>query len=155
AALLAADGVPPEARVLAVSADLRYRGQASELVVPWPDAAATAEALARLAADFHTGHEQRFSYANTAAPLELVALLVTATGLLSGGTERATALRPPADVAASETRPMLSNGVWTDVAVYRRDRITAEIHGLALVEEEYTTIMLSPDGAAFPARWAH
>lgn len=149
-ALLAADGVPPEARLLTVSADLRYRGQASELVVPWADAAATEAALARLAADFHTGHEQRFSYSNPVAPLELVALRVTATGLLSGGTERAADVRPPAAVEASETRPMLAGGVWVDVPVYRRDRITDEIHGPALVEEEYTTIMLSPGWSCVP-----
>ncbi|RWR27879.1 hydantoinase/oxoprolinase family protein [Sinirhodobacter populi] len=150
AALLAADGVPPEARVLTVSADLRYRGQASELVVPWGDAAATEAALARLAADFHAGHEQRFSYSNPVAPLELVALRVTATGLLSGGTERAADVRPPAAVEASETRPMLAGGVWMDVPVYRRDRISGEIRGPALVEEEYTTILLSPGWSCVP-----
>lgn len=149
-AALAADGVPEDRRVLQVSADIRYRGQASELVVPWPDAAATPEALSRLAADFHAGHRARFSYANTGAALELVALRLSAIGLLSSSEMRAHDANPPPAVAARETRPMLANGTWSEVPVYRRGEIAAPVAGPALVEEEYTTILLSPGWSCEP-----
>ena len=49
-ALLAEDGVPEADRSAVVSADMRYRGQAFELVVPWD--VATVDAAAELAAVF-------------------------------------------------------------------------------------------------------
>jgi N-methylhydantoinase A len=143
AMLLEADGVPAERRLLRVFADMRYRGQASELVVPWPDAAATQCALARLANDFHVNHEQRYSYADPMAALELVALRVTATGFLSAGNdERAIDIGAPELVELRETRPMLARGAWSEVPVYRRNQVNVPITGPALVEEEYTTILI-------------
>ncbi|PWC26626.1 hydantoinase/oxoprolinase family protein [Teichococcus aestuarii] len=141
AALLEEDGVPADQRRTAVSADLRYKGQASELVVPWPEAAADEEALARVLAAFHESHQARFSYANPDAPVELVALRLSATGLLPAGAIRRgeAAAAPP----AAETRPVLLDGRWQPVAVHRRAAITGETSGPALIEEDYTTILLS------------
>ena len=86
AALLEADGVPPDRRALHLAADMRYHGQAFELVVPWIDVtgdlAPDPAALTTLVADFHALHERRFSYANPADPVEIVTLRLTATGRL-------------------------------------------------------------------------
>ncbi|OYX04180.1 MAG: hypothetical protein B7Z15_17790 [Rhizobiales bacterium 32-66-8] len=62
AARLARDGVAEADRALSVAADMRYHGQAFELLVPWGDVLAPdATALADLAARFHATHRQRFS----------------------------------------------------------------------------------------------
>lgn len=149
-ALLTEDGVPPDARRYSVSADLRYKGQASELVVPWSDAEATDDALARVIADFHQGHAQRFSYADENAAVEMVALRLAAVGVLSNGTASAAAAVASGPSEAMETRPVLLDGQWSDVAVFRRGALAGEIAGPALVEEEYTTILLTAGWACTP-----
>ena len=149
-ALLTEDGVPPEARRYSVSADLRYKGQASELVVPWPESEGTEAALARVIADFHEGHAQRFSYADANAAVEMVALRLAAVGVLSTGTASATATIASGPSEAMETRPVLLDGQWSDVAVFRRSALAGEIAGPALVEEEYTTILLTAGWACAP-----
>ena len=84
-ALLTQDGLPREQWEMRLSADLRYHGQAFELVVPWTapeDGAPDAAALATLVADFHAMHRQRFSYANPEDAVELVTLRMAAVGRL-------------------------------------------------------------------------
>lgn len=151
-ALLAADGVPAEARRFALSADLRYRGQAFELVVPWEapagDAAPDAAALEALLAGFHRLHERRFSYSNPAAPVELVALRLTATGLLP----RAGTMRRPGLGAdrRPEARRIFLGGRWQEAAVHQREQVTAPVEGPALIEEEYTTAFIAPGWRCAP-----
>ncbi|MHC9234860.1 hydantoinase/oxoprolinase family protein [Pseudooceanicola sp. 502str34] len=141
AALLDEDGVPEDRRRFQWSLDLRYRGQASELVVPWDEAAATPEALEQVMARFHADHRERFSYSDPKAAVELVALRLAAVGALS---DELDITRPAAEAgdSLSETRPMLIDGAWHDTAVHRRPAISGAITGPALVEEEYTTILL-------------
>jgi N-methylhydantoinase A len=150
AALLDEDGVPASSRRYLVSADLRYRGQASELVVPWTEASATPEALARVVADFHAGHAQRFSYSDPKAAVELVALRLAAVGVLSTGTATAAATSAGGKSEPMESRPVLLDGAFAEVPVYRRPALAGEIAGPALVEEEYTTILLTAGWACAP-----
>jgi len=159
-ALLEADGVPGAQRRFTVSADMRYRGQAFELVVPWPKAAAEQAALERLLEAFHTIHAKRFSYSNPEAPVELVALRLTATGLLP----RAEARRAP---GAGADRPTVARDVWLSgqvrrVAVHQREQLRDPVEGPALIEEEYTTVFVAegwrcapgPEGALIARRIA-
>jgi N-methylhydantoinase A len=149
-ALLDEDGVPSEARRFVISADLRYRGQASELVVPWPEAEASPEAFGRVVADFHASHAQRFSYSDPKATVELVALRLAAVGVVSGSVEGAATTAANGASAPFETRPVLLGGAWSDVAVYRRTSLAGAITGPALVEEDYTTILLGPGWTCEP-----
>ncbi len=136
-ALLEQDGVPAERRALAVAADMRYRGQAFELVVPWTDEAS----LETLTADFHALHERRFSYANPADPVEIVTLRLTATGRLPA----VTLTRPPPARGATvtRTRRVFLDGAWHDVAVHRREALDGPVTGPALIEEAYTTAFIA------------
>ncbi len=147
-ALLAQDGIPDELRTLRLSADMRYHGQAFELVVPGGEAAPDAEALAALAADFHELHRQRFSYANPDDAVEIVTLRLTATGRLP---RRAAARQKP---AASEqvlpTRRVFIGNAWMDMPIYRRPQLTEAILGPALIEEDYTTIYVAPGWTCGP-----
>ena len=148
AALLTADGVPAEDRAMPLSADLRYAGQAFELVVPWGDVEPDAGTLAALLDGFHALHRQRFSYANPADPVEIVTLRLTAIGRLP---------RPPTvrDAAAGQggapaSRPVYLGGAWQDVPVHRRSHLPATVHGPALIEEDYTTVLLGAGWSCGP-----
>jgi N-methylhydantoinase A len=138
--LLAQDGVPDEARELTVAADMRYYGQAFELVVPWREAGAEPDALERLIAGFHALHRQRFSYANPGDPVEIVTLRLTAIGRLPRAQEGRTAA-----VKAERSplrRRVFLNGIWREMDIRHRAELTGPIAGPALVEEEYTTVFV-------------
>ena len=58
------------------SLDMRYEGQSYELNIPY----FTETGAHALVQKFHAAHEQRFGYARTDAPVEVVNLRLTATG---------------------------------------------------------------------------
>jgi N-methylhydantoinase A/oxoprolinase/acetone carboxylase beta subunit len=132
---LARDGVPPERREIAIAVDMRYHGQAFELLVPWPEAAELPPLLAR----FHAMHRQRFSYADEREAVEIVTLRAIATGRLPkpDAAEVAPAARP----ALKGSRRVFEDGAWRDVPVWDREALPPEdrIIGPAIVEEPFAT----------------
>jgi N-methylhydantoinase A len=139
---LAADGIPEDARDLQYAADLRYKGQAFELTVPW-EGGFDAAGIATVAARFHRTHEQRFSYCNPLDRVEFVTLRLDAVGKLprfvaEGGAEGRGRTTPRA-------RRVHAAGRWHEAPVWRRDEIRKSdvIAGPAVVEEDYTTILIA------------
>ncbi len=143
------DGIAAGDRTITLAADMRYHGQAFELLVPWGDVAVSAASLGELLARFHTLHERRFSYANPGDPVEIVTLRLTLTGHLARPHGRST-------VAAAEKiahhRAAFLDGAWRDVPVHHRDALAATVAGPALIEEPYTTVLL---GAGWTATIEH
>lgn len=137
---LAADGIAPERRRVAIAADMRYHGQAFELLIPWGEIAAPdADDLAALVEAFHATHRQRFSYANPGEPVEIVTLRAIATGLLD---KPETAAPPPAARPARKgARRVFEGGAWREVPVWDRAALSAAevIEGPAIVEEAFAT----------------
>ncbi len=145
-ALLAADGLPTEQRRLELAADLRYRGQAFELLVPLDEVPLDDAALARLCERFHAAHRQRFSFDDPDETVELVTLRLAAVGLL-GGTASAQAPAAGAPAARRERAVHLGGG-WTSAPVYEQAGLGAgaSVEGPAIVEQAYTTLII-------PAGW--
>lgn len=148
-ALLTADGIATARRSFVLAADMRYVGQAFELVVPWPEG----DGLAALCARFHTLHRQRFSYADPDAPVEIVTLRLSAIGRL--GRTGAAAPARPAPRALPGARRVFLGGAWTEVAVYRRDALAGTVAGPAVIEEEYTTLLIPEGWRCTPAGDGH
>lgn len=152
---LDADGIPQERRQFLLSADLRYRGQAFELTVPWLEAPFDAAGIAAVAARFHAMHEQRFSYCNPDDVVELVTLRQAAKGLLP----RPSTVAPSAAEggAALGARQVYLGEGWGEAAVWRREAIAGatRVAGPAIVEEEYTTIYLAPGWHLHRAQAGH
>ena len=135
-ALLQHDGLPSEQWGLSLSADLRYRGQAFELVVPWPvvqgsDVTPTPETLAALVAAFHGLHRQRFSYANPGDPVELVTLRLAATGRLPWCGTASTPAVPAAPGPADPVIPVLAAPSAPGPATARPSAATPSASGAA------------------------
>ena len=140
-ALLGADGIAEDARHIRLAADMRYRGQAYELLVPWGDAKPDGPSLARLVADFHDLHQARYAHSDPGAPVEIVTLRATARGLLSKP-----AIEPPAAVDAGpkgERRVWIGGG-WRQLPIYDRDRLPEAIEGPVLIEETHATLLVPP-----------
>jgi N-methylhydantoinase A len=77
---LAGEGFGAERVELARFADLRYRKQISELMLPLAEGPLDAAALARLVQEFHAEHERTYGYAIRDERVELVAFKLRARG---------------------------------------------------------------------------
>jgi N-methylhydantoinase A len=151
---LATDGIPEIDREMNVAVDLRYKGQAFEMTVPWATHELDDDGLAATARAFHDEHERRYSYANRMDAIELVTVRLNAIGRLKRVVERGqTAL---AGGGPAGTRRVFGRDRWETIPVWRRSSLNGDsvMPGPALIEEEYTTIYLadgwtlqrSPDG---------
>jgi N-methylhydantoinase A len=146
-ARLDADAVPEEDRQIELSADMRYKGQAFELMIPASDQAGSSTfdraTLDGLVAGFHEMHRQRFSYANPGAPVEIVSLRVSAIGRLP--MLRGAAALPGVQRKPARRRKVWLGGRWREVPAWSRSAIApgAEIDGPALIEEDYTTVLIA------------
>jgi len=157
-ARLAADGVPEAQRAIEIAADLRYHGQAFEVLVPWPEA----PDLTALTARFHAAHRARFSYAAEGEPVEIVTLRATALGRLDKPEE--TNATPPEAASLPGTRRVWQGGAVDAWPVWRRDalRLSDVIEGPAIIEEAFATHViargwraaLDPEGAIVARRIA-
>jgi N-methylhydantoinase A len=142
--MLAAAGIPPERRALLRAADLRYRRQAYELTVPLADGPITRAGLDALAAGFHQKHRQNYGHANTAEPVQLVNLRLTAIGrvaplALVQSSHASAARRRMREVWFRETG-------YAPCPVHWRDGLAAgeRVIGPAVVEAVDSTIVVPP-----------
>ncbi|MBD0275766.1 MAG: hydantoinase/oxoprolinase family protein, partial [Acetobacteraceae bacterium] len=136
AARLAGDGVEEARRRFEAAADMRYRGQAFELLVPWDDPPGADEAgLEALVSRFHAMHQQRFSYSEPGGAVEIVTLRVKAVGLLPKPDDAPAV--PAARPARKGTRRVFDGDGWRELAIWDRDALAAEdrVEGPAIVEE--------------------
>jgi N-methylhydantoinase A len=115
-AMLQAASVPADRRGLLRSADVRYRRQAYELTLPVENGTVTRATLDALAAAFHAKHEQTYGHANTAEPVQLVNLRLTALGRLPN-----LKLTQPSDPASARVR---QREVWFAATGF----VTADVH---------------------------
>lgn len=144
AALLEADGLPAGAQALELAADLRYRGQAFELMVPITDDELDEAGLAALRERFHALHRQRFSFDDRAEQIELVTLRLSAIGRLGGMATPHAPQRGGGRPARS--RAVHLGGGWIDAPVLQQAELPAGtvLDGPAVIEQPYTTLLLPP-----------
>jgi N-methylhydantoinase A/oxoprolinase/acetone carboxylase beta subunit len=146
---LAADGVDGARRRFEVAVDLRYRGQAFELLVPWDESPDMGETgLDALVSRFHTAHQQRFSYSEPGGAVEIVTLRVRAIGLLPKPDDAPAA--PAGRASRKGQRRVFDGGGWRDLAVWDRDALGPDdrIEGPAIVEEPFATHYIAAGWAA-------
>lgn len=144
-ALLAADKLPSEAVSLNFSADLRYRGQAFELMMPLGDAPFDAGNITALVEDFHRQHLERFSFDDPQQSVELVTLRLMGIGALGGiGTHE---MDEKNGGEAPKIRQVYLGGRWRAVPVFQQEMLTISAHviGPAIIEQDYTTLLLTDD----------
>ena len=146
---LLAQGAPSEAVEIQYSADMRYLDQIYEVTVPLPDATLPdSEFVARLTANFHSRYQELYSYNQQDQEVRLVTLRVAAVGKLP---RIAQLDRPDNETAAA---PVGSRrvylGEWQDAPTYAADGLPAgaEIAGPAILESEFTTILVWPGDVA-------
>ncbi len=133
------------AHTIAISADMRYRGQSFELEAHLNASDFETQDVNAIAEAFHRAHERHYGHADRTAPIQLVNLRLTIVGttqkppspILPEGTE---APRPEGLVAA------WVDGQLRDVAHYRRSKLLASqsFMGPAIVSQDDTTTYVPP-----------
>jgi N-methylhydantoinase A len=131
-------------------ADIRYVGQASELVVPLPSGPLSATSEAAIREAFQRSYVAAFARTPPATPLEIINVRVTATLDVPGS---AAALQPPADAAGHPikgTRPAYfpEHGTHIPTTIYDRYRLEPgqSFEGPAIIEERESTLIVGPRG---------
>ncbi|MBK1658404.1 hydantoinase/oxoprolinase family protein [Paracraurococcus ruber] len=138
---------------LGYSADCRYRGQSYEIEAPLDDAAALQGDTAVIAAAFHAAHAALYGHADPEAPVQVIALRVTATG--------PTPKPVLSDLPAATASPMpfatdraWLDGAWREVAFHDRAALRAghRLHGPVVVTQEDCTTVVPPGQAVLVDR---
>jgi N-methylhydantoinase A len=140
--LLAADALPDAARALRFSADLRYRGQAFELMLPLDGESIDAAGIADLAERFHALHRQRFSFDDPGETVELVTLRLTALGLLDAPPE--VRLAGGRHAPSQTFRKVRHGGEDRQFLIVQQGAVAPgeTVDGPAIVEQAYTSLLI-------------
>jgi N-methylhydantoinase A len=142
------EGLAPGQGRIEHALDIRYVGQEYTLTIPLLSAAEPDEPDfdQALAGRFDEAHERRFGHANPGAPVELVALRVTAFGDL--GRAHPQPLEQQTDGGyAHEDRPVVFGRTERSARVIRRDALGAGavVEGPAVIVEDTATTVVPPE----------
>jgi N-methylhydantoinase A len=147
-AWLAEQGHAGEVRI-AVSADMRYRGQSYEIETSLDIGSVAGGDHAAMAAAFHSEHARLYGHASHGAPIQVVNLRL----VVSGATPKPTQQKPP-----RATTPTISErevtgwfgGQRHEVPLYVRTALAPghRFTGPAIVQQDDTTTVIPPGFAA-------
>ena len=143
-AQLARDGFASDKTKIDVTIDMRYRGQAFELAVPFdPDA----DDGAILKQRFDRLYLKRYGFERAGHPIEIVTLRVAAAGLVPEPRLTLSATVPRTE-GRDPTRRLYWDGIWIDdCRILRREEL---LEGMAaqgpIVVEEFGSTTLVPPG---------
>ena len=147
-----AEGFTPDQLKIKHSLDMRYEGQSYELNIPYlTETGTSSRETQALIQKFHAAHEQRFGYARTDAPVEIVNLRLTATGETDKPPIRPL---PLADANPSEAFTAQNRVVFEGKALptnfYRREALQPgnQIPGPAIITEFSATTVIPPNFSA-------
>ena len=142
-------GLPPETVEIQYSADMRYLDQIYEVTVPLPDPTLPdSEFIARLTSNFHSRYQELYSYNQQDQEVRLVTLRVAAVGKLPRISQLE---QTPADGTANPVGSRrIYLGEWQNAPTYAADTLPAgaEIDGPAILESDFTTILVWPGDRA-------
>ena len=142
---LSDQGVSSDAVEMHYSADMRYLDQIYEVTVPLPDPSLPdPEFLSAWASNFHQRYEELYSYSQQDQEVRLITLRVTAVGRLPRIAQPDRAADTGATSPLGSRRVFL--GEWHEAPAYSIDTLPvgAEIHGPAVLESDFTTVMVWP-----------
>ncbi len=146
---LTSQGVTADAVEIQYSADMRYLDQIYEVTVPVPaPGLSDAEFLEQLTSNFHRRYQELYSYAQQDQEVRLITLRVAAVGKLP----RIAQLDRTGDGAAASATGSrrVYLGQWHDAPTYAANSLPAgaEIAGPAVLESEFTTVLVCPGDRA-------
>ncbi len=148
-AVIAGTGMAPEAALVRRIADIRYVGQAFELVVDLPAGPYSAASEPALAAAFEASYLASFTRMPPSTPVEIINIRVAVTAEVPGSSLALGAPAPSGTALKGERSIYFPE--WREhrpVAVYDRYALSAGMRllGPAVVEERESTLVIGPGG---------
>ena len=143
------DQVPPEARILHRTADLRYRSQTYTVNVAVPSGPIGEDSIKTMVENFHRKHEALYTFKTADAAVELVNLRLRGVGVIGRPelTFDVTGGESP-DKALAGHREVHFDGAkdFVDCGIFDRSRLLPgnQIPGPAIVEQLDSTIVIPP-----------
>jgi N-methylhydantoinase A len=142
---LAGEGIAILSQDLEYAADMRYAGQAHNLMVTVPASARAARDVSAVAQAFHQAHEAIYGFREDDAAIEIVAQRLSIIG-------RVPSFELPRTVAAPRagghlrTREVFHGGAWVEARVVRREELGSGtwLDGPLIVEQSDTTTWVLP-----------
>jgi N-methylhydantoinase A len=152
-AVIADSGLKLETATVRRLTDGRFAGQGFDLVVDLPDGPYTdGEATrARLAQAFESAYREKFALTPPPVPIEFINIRVAVRAPVAGAEVHARAAGARGSAVKGTRRVYFPEpGDYIETAVYDRARLApgATISGPAVVEEEGSTLVIGPGGAA-------
>ena len=143
-ALLATNSISDHGTSLRFAVDLRYLGQAFELMLPLDGEVIDSAAIAALNERFHRAHLERFSFEDRQQTVEMVTMRLVASQTL-GGMTMLRSSDAEALAAPPGSRPIYLRGGWHTVAVHQQQNLplSTRLEGPGIIEQDYTTLHLS------------
>ena len=156
---LAAQGLDDGSCQVTRSADMRYLDQIYEVNIPLPDLTQNDDALiSEWAANFHRRYEELFSYRQAGQEIRLTTLRVETLGLLprldlpERDDSKSAVFGQDVDAGGLVPKEFRRAylGSWHEVPVYGIDTLLhgTEIKGPAILESDFTTILVEPGDLA-------
>ena len=142
-------GVAEEAVDIQYSADMRYLDQIYEVTVPLPESTLPdSEFLAQLTSNFHRRYEELYSYNQQDQEVRLVTLRSVAVGKLPRIAQLDQLEVEDHAAPVGSRRVYLED--WCEAQIYAADKLPSgtEITGPAILESEFTTILIWPGDRA-------
>lgn len=140
-----AHGISAEQFDLRYSADVRFRGQSSEVRVPLSDAQAYSTMAAELRARFERDYERLYGHlAGPDDPIEVTAIRLVSRVLKP----RNIAFRSGDDWSTSEVREACFDGQTVGVPVRDRGSLRGSLQGPLLIDEYDSTTVVPPGAQA-------
>ena len=140
------EGFTPDQLKVNRSLDMRYAGQSYELNIPYHNIGKEVQTLVER---FHAAHAQRFGYARTDAPIEVVNLRLTAIGETDKPPIQPTPLVSDTDAseACISQTPVIFENESLSTDFYRREMLRPgnRIVGPAIVTEFSATTVIPPN----------
>ncbi len=140
------EGFTPDQLKVNRSLDMRYAGQSYELNIPYHSIGKEVQTLVDR---FHAAHAQRFGYARTDAPTEVVNLRLTAIGETDKPPIQPTPLVSDTDTseACISQTPVIFENASLSTDFYRREMLRPgnRIVGPAIVTEFSATTVIPPN----------
>ena len=137
---LAAEGIPETDIRLAYFADMRYKGQSYEIMVPFDS---------RFIQRFHESHETLYGFSNPENPVELVNIRVRAVGRPKEKPvfEKLAPSGPAlSDTAVVARRPVIFESDALETPIIDRSQLLAgnRLNGPAIITEYSSTLVIPP-----------
>jgi N-methylhydantoinase A len=145
------EGVPNDRITFARSADLRYEGQAYQIVCALPDGSIDKDSTRKA---FDDAYLRQYGHSNAEAQMEVVILRVMAIGRL----DRPAIVPPTAQpMRARRTRRVYFDRTPRDTTIIDRSALAVgeNLLGPAIIEEPTTTTILPPGWKATTIEYGH